>query len=77
MLSRIQADNLYSVIITGVLNCIENDEGKTFEILTTDLGLQQQILEPTHIMSDFQSCIDLIFSDKPNLFLESGIHPSL
>ena len=24
-----------------------------------------------------KSCIDLIFTDQPNLFIESGIHPSL
>ena len=86
MLSRMHAENPYSVIITGDFNCrspqwweydIENDEGIAFDILTTDLGLQQLTSEPTHFMGDSKSCIDLIFTDQPNLFLESGVHPSL
>ena len=28
-------------------------------------------------MGDSKSCIDLIFTDQPNLFIESGVHPSL
>ena len=28
-------------------------------------------------MGDSKSCIDLIFPDQPNLFIESGVHPSL
>ena len=28
-------------------------------------------------MGESRSCIDLIFTDQPNLFIESGFHPSL
>ena len=28
-------------------------------------------------MGDSKSCIDLIFTDQPNLVIESGVHPSL
>ena len=28
-------------------------------------------------MGDSKSCIDLIFTDQPNLFIESGVHTSL
>ena len=28
-------------------------------------------------MGDSKSCIDLIFTDQPNLIIESGVHPSL
>ena len=28
-------------------------------------------------MGDSKSCIDLIFTNQPNLFIESGVHPSL
>ena len=28
-------------------------------------------------MGESRSCIDLIFTDQPNLFIESGVHPSL
>ena len=86
MLSRMSAENPYAVIITGDFNCRspqwwendnENEEGKIFEPHTSELGLHQLISEATHIMGDSKSCIDLIFTDQPNLFLESGVHPSL
>ena len=85
-LSKMHAENPFCVIITGDFNCrsarwwkddIENNEGKHFESLTSDLGLHQLISEPTHFMGDSKSCIDLIFTDQPNLVVESGVHPSL
>ena len=86
LLSKIHAENPFCVVITGDFNCrstqwwakdIENSEGKEFEPLTSDLGLHQLISEPTHLMGDSKSCIDLIFTDQPNLIVESGVHPSL
>ena len=35
------------------------------------------INEPTHIQTNSSSCIDLIFTDQPNLSLNSGVHASL
>ena len=40
-------------------------------------GLEQKINEPTNIIGDFSSCIDLIFITQPNLVMEPGIHFSL
>ena len=86
MLSKMHAENPFCVIITGDFNCrstqwwendTENNEGKIFEPLSSDNGLHQLIAEPTHLMGDSKSCIDLIFTDQPNLFVESGVHPSL
>ena len=86
LLSKIQAENPFCVVITGNFNCrstqwwakdIENSEGKVFEPLTSDVGLHQLISEPTHLMGGSKSCIDLIFTDQPNLVVESGVHPSL
>ena len=86
MLSKMSAENPYSVVITGDFNCrssqwwendIDNEEGKIFEPFTSDLGMHQLISEPTHIMGDSKSCIDVIFTDQPNLLVESGVHPSL
>ena len=54
----------------------ENEEGRQFEQLTSDLGLYQLITGPTHIVGQSKSCIDLILTDQPNLFIETGIHPS-
>ena len=33
--------------------------------------------EPTYVTDNFTSCIDLVITDQPNLFLECNIHPSL
>ena len=44
---------------------------------TSTFGLQQIINEPTDIIGDSSSSIDLIFSLQPNLVMESGVHSSL
>ena len=84
--SNMQSENPFSILITGDFNClsnqwwgddIENTEGKLFEPLTSDLCLHQLISEPTHLMNNSKSCIDLIFTDHPNLFVDSGVHPAL
>ena len=33
--------------------------------------------QPTHLLPQTSSCIDLIFTDQPNLMVERGVHPSL
>ena len=85
-LSNMSAEKSYAIIISGDLNCRssqwwenenENEKGKRFEPLVSDLGLHQLIRELTHLMSDHKSCIDLILTDQPNIFIDSGVHPSL
>ena len=39
--------------------------------------MHQVIKEPTHILHNSSSCIDLIFASQPNLITESGVRPSL
>ena len=46
-------------------------------ISQTSYGFQQLILKPTHILKNSSSCIDLIFTDQPNLITDSGTHPFL
>ena len=86
MSSKMSNENPYGVIITGDFNCRstqwwandnKHDEGKSFEPLTSELGPHQLISEPTNTIGQSKSCIDLIFTDQPNLFIESGVHPSL
>ena len=86
LLSKLHAENRHCVVIAVDFNCcstqwwendIENNKGKLFEPLISDLGLHQLISEPTHLMGDSKSCIDLILTDRPNLVVESGVHPSL
>ena len=52
-------------------------EGSKTDGLTSQLGLEQIIKEPIHIIGDSSSCIDLIFTTQPNLVMESGVHSLL
>ena len=52
-------------------------EGSTIEIIISQFGLHQLINEPTHLLLNSSSCIDLIFTSQPNIVVESGVHPSL
>ena len=45
--------------------------------MTSHCGLTQIINEPTHILEDASSCIDLIFTSQANMVLDSGVHSSL
>ena len=56
---------------------ITSNEGTKIEGVTSQNGLHQEINEPTHILNNSSSCIDLMFSSKPNLLIEPGVHPSL
>ena len=51
-------------------------EGISVESITSQFGLHQIINEPTHILENSSSCIDLIFTSQPNLSVESGTQRS-
>ena len=59
------------------INDSTTSQGNVLENITSQFGLQQFIKEPTHILDDSSSCIDLIFTSQPNLIIESGVYPSL
>ena len=52
-------------------------EGKTIESITSQFGLYQLINEPTHLLENSSSCIDLIFTLQLNLVVESCVYPCL
>ena len=54
-----------------------NFEGSNIESTTSQSGLHQLINEPTHLLQNSSSCIDLIFTSQPNFVVESGVYPSL
>ena len=56
---------------------IASDEGSKIETVTSQNGLHQEINEPTQILNNSSSCIDLILHSQPNLLIEFGVHPSL
>ena len=59
---------------------VKNDkttvEGTHAEALTYLHGFHQLILEPTHLLPTSTACIDLIFTDQPNLTVDSSTHAS-
>ena len=52
-------------------------KGGQLDYSTTLYGIKQVISEPTHILEKSSSCIDFILSNKSNLIIESGVHPTL
>ena len=51
--------------------------GSKIDFLTSNFGFHQIINKPTHILNNSSSSVDLIFTTKPNLVVESGVHSSL
>ena len=47
------------------------------ESISSLYGFSQLISEPTNILQNLLSCIDLIFTDQPNLVIKSRIKLSL
>ena len=51
--------------------------GTQLESLTSSCRFHQLISQPTHLLPQSSSCINLIFTDQLNLIVDSGVHPSL
>ena len=86
LLSEISKRKPTVSIITGDFNARSsswwsNDtntlEGTNLYSLTSSNNFSQSINEPTHIQRNSSSCIDLVFTDRPNLAMNSGVHASL
>ena len=56
---------------------INTSEGTKLYSLTSSNGFPQLINESAHIQTNSSSCIDLVFTDQPNLSVNSGVHASL
>ena len=76
----------HCVILTGDLNCrskqfwsddIDSPKGVALDELIESNNLTQLIDQPTNIERRGKSCVDLIITDQPNLFVDYGIHSSL
>ena len=52
-----------------------SNEGIQIDSIASLYGLHQLISEPTHILPNSSSCIDLIFTSQPNLLIQSGVLP--
>ena len=79
-------NNLFLVVAIGDFNarssswCINdksNYDGSKIDCLATGYDLKQVSNEPTHLLENSFSCIDLIFTFQPNLVMDAGVHQSL
>ena len=57
-----------------IVNLLEDSQ---IEFLASQFAMSQVINEPTHILDNSKSCIDLIFTSQPNMIVDSGVHSSL
>ena len=78
--------NPFLTTVTGDFNAKSNKwskgdrstiEGCKIDFLTSQFVFSQIIKEPTHILENSSSCIDLTFTTQPNMVLESGVYHSL
>ena len=85
-LETLEQRNPFLMVVLGDFNakskhlCSQdstNFEGIIIDNVTSQFGLIQIIMEATHILESYSSCIDLIFTTQPDLVVESGVHPSL
>ena len=53
------------------INSKTTTEGAKIEFATSQYELHQIINEPTHVLENSLSCIDLIFTTQPNLVVDS------
>ena len=51
--------------------------GSTIKSITSQFGLHQLINEPTHVLQNSSSCMDLIYTSQPNIVVKSGVQPFL
>ena len=74
------------MILTGDFNCrssqwwsqnVEHLKGSVSDELIEMNNLYQLVNEPTNTRNEGMPCIDLIITDQPNMFTESGVHPPL
>ena len=58
-------------------NDITSHEAFMTDVVMSNYGLHQLIQEPTHVLNSSSSYIDLVFTFRTNLVMESGVHLSL
>ena len=60
-----------------IINAIITLQRAQLEPITCLDEMKQLILEPTHILQQSYTCIDLIFNNKLNIVMDSGVELSL
>ena len=55
------------------INYTTTAQGAQLDSITSLYGIKQLTLKPTHMFQQSSSCIDLIFTNKPNITIDSGV----
>ena len=85
-LNDIVSKKLFFLIILGDLNARskcwwsldkQSKEGDSLFLISSTSSYTQLLNTATHITGNSSSCIDLIFTQQPNLVTSSGVHASL
>ena len=78
------SNSLFTIILRGFNRTSSSwwkkdktTEGTYLEALTSLHNFEELLSEPTHILSHFCSCIDLIFTNQPNLVVNWGTNSTL
>ena len=59
------------------INDTTTPEGTQIDAITSLYGMKQLISEPAHILQQYSSCIDLIFTNQSNIVMDSDVDSSL
>ena len=85
-LDKIHENNQFMTSVLGDFNAkshnwckndITSHEAFMTDVVMSNYGLHQLIQEPTHVLNSSSSYIDLVFTFRANLVMESGVHLSL
>ena len=85
-LDALSINNPFLGVMIGYFNALSSNqyfndiisfEDSQVEFLASQFAMSQVIKEPSHILDNFKSCIDLIFTSQPNRITDSGVAPSL
>ena len=78
-MNLISANNPFLTVMIGdfnakssswYLNDVTSFEVSQIEFLASQFAMSQVINEPTHILDNSKSCIDLIFTSQPNMIMD-------
>ena len=85
-LQKIKAENPYCIMMGGDFNAhlkdwytdgITDTAGVNLLRVLDDYGLTQLVDQPTYIVNNTHTCVDLFATDQPGLVLSNEVHPSL
>ena len=85
-LTKIEAENPYCIAAGGDYNAhlkdwyadgVSDSKGVHIQKIFLDHGMTQLVDQPTYIVNQTKTCVDLFAIDQPNLVIANEVHPSL